>query len=563
MADSDITVTSLTATGGVGVIVIAPVTGGQSCLPYLQLAAVEIWEASSNNRNVSAYIGDTVAGLTRQGLAANTTRYYWARARDVSGNLGDWFPPSATGGMSASTSSAAPGPNSVGPGELQDNAVTTPKLNGGAVTNAKLGALSVGSANMQNAAIDTAHIVNAAITRAKIGSAAVGTANIEDLAVTSAKINSLAANKITAGTLVAGVVYSGTVNASQVNASSLSAISANLGTITAGILSANVSYLGTVAASNITAGFLATNVTYTGTLNASQINAGELTGITIQTAPSGHRVAINQGSNNITITNAVGQIDIGGNTENILFGSGEGGVVAHLTGLNPNPEIPVLHVQNFSNGGIGALFNGTGAGNTSHCIRAQTLIEAGGSIVLGVSQGGGGWAAFAERGNYGPFTGGHDAFVAKDESTEVGDIVCDFKVIARNGVDDTVTEVYVAEDEADPAAVGVVSRRVAFDPDSMMGALPQKEGRSRLREILAERYDRLAINSVGEGQVNVCGRGGNIRAGDLIMTSTLRGKGQRQPDGIVRNYTVAKAREDVTFASPDSVKRCACIYLAG
>ena len=41
------------------------------------------------------------------------------------------------------------------------------------------------------------------------------------------------------------------------------------------------------------------------------------------------------------------------------------------------------------------------------------------------------------------------------------------------------------------------------------------------------------------------------------------GKGMRQSDDIVRSYTVAKAREDVTFSDPTEVKMVACIYLCG
>jgi hypothetical protein len=71
------------------------------------------------------------------------------------------------------------------------------------------------------------------------------------------------------------------------------------------------------------------------------------------------------------------------------------------------------------------------------------------------------------------------------------------------------------------------------------------------------------MNSLGEGQVNVCGENGDIEIGDLIVTSSIRGKGMRQSDDIVRNYTVAKSREAVTFSSPTEVKTIACIYLCG
>ncbi|MFZ4589330.1 MAG: hypothetical protein ACOYNG_10110, partial [Terrimicrobiaceae bacterium] len=60
---------------------------------------------------------------------------------------------------------------------------------------------------------------------------------------------------------------------------------------------------------------------------------------------------------------------------------------------------------------------------------------------------------------------------------------------------------------------------------------------------------RGAANALGEGQINVCGESGDIEAGDLIVTSSVRGKGMRQADDVVRNYTVARAREACVFSS--------------
>jgi hypothetical protein len=61
----------------------------------------------------------------------------------------------------------------------------------------------------------------------------------------------------------------------------------------------------------------------------------------------------------------------------------------------------------------------------------------------------------------------------------------------------------------------------------------------------------------------VCGEVGNIFAGDLIVTSSIAGKGMKQSDDIIRAKTVAKAREAVTFTDPTQVKMIACIYLCG
>jgi hypothetical protein len=88
-------------------------------------------------------------------------------------------------------------------------------------------------------------------------------------------------------------------------------------------------------------------------------------------------------------------------------------------------------------------------------------------------------------------------------------------------------------------------------------------------ETLRPDYTQLVVNGIGEGQVNVCGRGGNIEAGDFICTSDMSGKGMRQNDSngdaddLLRRCTVARARESVTFSHPDEVKMIACIYLCG
>jgi hypothetical protein len=76
-------------------------------------------------------------------------------------------------------------------------------------------------------------------------------------------------------------------------------------------------------------------------------------------------------------------------------------------------------------------------------------------------------------------------------------------------------------------------------------------------------HNKVVINALGEGSINVCGEGGDIQVGDLIVTSSTPGKGMRQADDIVRSYTVAKAREAVTFDSPGDIETVACIYLCG
>lgn len=61
------------------------------------------------------------------------------------------------------------------------------------------------------------------------------------------------------------------------------------------------------------------------------------------------------------------------------------------------------------------------------------------------------------------------------------------------------------------------------------------------------------VNSLGEGQVWVCNRGGDIKNGDYIC-SYKAGYGRRQDDNILHNYTVAKATQDVNFKNAKKVR---------
>lgn len=91
MADSDLTVDGLTAANGVGHVTLRWSLGGASCLGYLAYDATEIWVALTDDRDAASKVGE-VAGnqFVHEGLADEADRYYWARARDVSGNLGAW-----------------------------------------------------------------------------------------------------------------------------------------------------------------------------------------------------------------------------------------------------------------------------------------------------------------------------------------------------------------------------------------------------------------------------------------------------------------------------------------
>jgi hypothetical protein len=180
--------------------------------------------------------------------------------------------------------------------------------------------------------------------------------------------------------------------------------------------------------------------------------------------------------------------------------------------------------------------------------------------------------------NYGPFTGSHDGLIPNDAAMpELGDIVVDVQCVARRGLSNTIFEVAASEEVCQRGAVGVLARISGPLADHAPAALiaehttgVRPDYTSVHTTVMVEEFDTLkdqyqlvAFNAVGEGQINVCGAGGDIAKGDFIVASAVRGKGMRQDDDVYRSSTVARAREACTFTGASEVKQIACIYLCG
>lgn len=160
----------------------------------------------------------------------------------------------------------------------------------------------------------------------------------------------------------------------------------------------------------------------------------------------------------------------------------------------------------------------------------------------------------------GPFTGFHDALlplplVDGDYEPQVGDIVVDDELVQAEDVSNSLFTAVPCTQAGQRGAIGIISESREID-DSI--GLSYERWWS-----YQHTHMRLFVNAVGEGQINVCGRGGDIARGDLIECSDMTGKGQRQADDIVRSKTVAKARMAVVFSHPDEVKLVPCVYLCG
>jgi hypothetical protein len=147
----------------------------------------------------------------------------------------------------------------------------------------------------------------------------------------------------------------------------------------------------------------------------------------------------------------------------------------------------------------------------------------------------------------------------------------DVALVAAPSVNDSITEVAVSSSANQQGVLGVFAgvNTTDFVPASLGESVisgPAEQRSFVLKPEFAniyETYRSVAVNAIGEGKVNVCGQNGDIAIGDLIVASDNAGKGMKQADNIVRSITVAKARENVTFASPTEVKQIACIYMGG
>lgn len=391
--------------------------------------------------------------------------------------------------------------------QISDNAISSPKIAAGSVIAGKLAVGAVEAGNIATGAVVADHISANAITAGKI-----------------------ATNAVTADKIVAGAV-----SAAKLSVSTLSAISANLGTVTAGSIS------------------------------GINISGSTITGSTIRSNSGSTRIEMTDSSNQFRV--------ISGGLESAVFGTpGTQGmmlrinsaqVAANLSGNTAGSTQGVLQVDN-TGSGLAVLAMNFGGTTTAHGLRAQA--SGGGQGLVGVSSGSGGYAFYSEFGGYGPFTGVHDALIAKNIETEIGDIVKSTgNVIASQHVDDALLEVTISQGVNGRGNYGIVSKRNPLDQEAPIAGLPEGVARDDLIPL----YDRLSVNGVGEGLVAVCGHGGNIEVGDYITTSIIPGKGQRQnddndvADDLLRRHTVAQATQAATFNDPDEVVLIACVYRCG
>jgi hypothetical protein len=123
-------------------------------------------------------------------------------------------------------------------------------------------------------------------------------------------------------------------------------------------------------------------------------------------------------------------------------------------------------------------------------------------------------------------------------------------------IDEALPILKVSCAENDPSVFGVVS---FIEPDG--GGVHEFQVGTIVAQVAA--IDRrVSVNSVGEGCVLVCAEGGDLRNGDLIVSSSRPGIGMKAKDDVIRSCTVAKITCDCIFSDADvtNEKMVGCIY---
>jgi hypothetical protein len=185
--------------------------------------------------------------------------------------------------------------------------------------------------------------------------------------------------------------------------------------------------------------------------------------------------------------------------------------------------------------------------------------------------------AIYSAGGYLPFTGVHDGLIEESENLAVGDIVVDYQVEAVLNPSNVVMLYKKSSTKNQKGVIGVCIEIFDVPPTDwneyeQTGEVDPITGKpvpdptpipNPMYYPIPAGQKVIHVNALGEGTINVCGEGGDIEIGDLIVTSSIPGKGMKQSDDFVRSVTVAKSRQVVTFSSSTEVKQVACIYLGG
>jgi hypothetical protein len=336
--------------------------------------------------------------------------------------------------------------------------------------------------------------------------------------------------------------------------------------------------------------FIDGNLFVTGTVSGSVLYGGTIIGVGIALGPSAE-FQVDGTTGSVTASSFVGYASVFGNTLNATlncitattFAGGSGDAIRALVDYNGGTASTGCAITAISES----------ASALSHAIRGTwnkfgTSADPGRAVNNGVYSSGivganNGNAFYAESGTVGPFTGSHEVAIPNGMEFDAGDIGVDVSCLLRNGYSNTLflversssafqrgvmgALVYTCAPMNKTALLASVQGVLTVDEESGVVSGPEEF------EAVKNTYTIAQANALGEGQINVCGEGGDIAMGDYICASSIPGKGMRQPSFVLTlpggstmelqvmcDITVAKAREPMTFSGPTDVKTIACSY---
>jgi hypothetical protein len=296
------------------------------------------------------------------------------------------------------------------------------------------------------------------------------------------------------------------------------------------------------------------NMLWDGT--AFTVNGAAIRGGTIQigtgNTPSGNVFQVNS-AGVFWVDNIFGGV---GTFDNFYFSASGASAVTGYTSIDSTAITGIVNITN--------------SGAAAHGVRGRNNYN-GTSGLVGVANG---YDFYADGTgtNYGPFTGNHDILLPIAQTLTEGTIVVDVQCIARNDWSNAIFEVAASTSANQAGARGVFVGQLrplsSVKPPAFIDHWIEVDNVSI--PVMTAQYDAIkndywfgSMNSIGEGQIQVCGENGNISVDTLLVTSSITGVAMAQSDDVIRSKTVAKAREAIVFASPTEVKIVACIYLGG
>ena len=388
---------------------------------------------------------------------------------------------------------------------------------------------------------------------------------------------SVAANAIAANSITGDKVFANSITADKISSSS------NVGTDG----SFNLDVSSNTVNNKFAIGQFTTNSTQKFAISGLSLNSAA-------TGTAGVAGGAVSGGSGLAAFNAKTPTFSTFNTALTLANASEAGYMKRHRSAGSQTEAPSTEITFCSAGaGIGGNYYGESSNypilsfnlnyNTTTVAGDFTCRNTSGQVLTNLQVAGTGYAAYGIGKIYStlgftPFTGIHDGLI--DTIAEQGDIIVDVEVLSRIDISNSILKMRPSTIPNQKGVIGVcniIFEEPPSDWKPSSGKIEYPNGMDEDTSLrppiypapnlwacdIPEGYKVIHVNAVGEGLINVCGQGGNIELGDLIVTSSIPGKGMRQADDIVRSITVAKSREPVSFDYPEQIKQIACIYVCG